>query len=76
MANTNLRRQISSKGMSQNDVALMLTDIMTTIEAICSKLDADSGVTDTNYNSLFARNGSSGSSLPNNLIDVTAQNRG
>jgi len=45
---------LSAKGMHQKDLVATLTEMETNFNAVLTKLDADGGVTDTNYNSLWA----------------------
>lgn len=45
---------LSDKGMWQKDLVATLTEMETNFNAILTKLDADGGVTDTDYNSTYA----------------------
>jgi hypothetical protein len=47
-------RGINAHGMHQRDLIATLAQIETNFNAILTKLDADGGVTDTNYNATYA----------------------
>jgi hypothetical protein len=45
---------LSDKGMWQTDLIAQLTEMETNFNAVLTKLDSDGGVTDVNYNTLWA----------------------
>jgi hypothetical protein len=45
---------LSARGMWQKDLVAELTEFETNLNAVLTKLDADAGVTDTDYNSTYA----------------------
>lgn len=66
---TGMNQRILEKALSQNvtisnESKADIDAMKKTVEALCTKLDADAGITDTDYNALFKKGGSDTDALP------------
>lgn len=82
---TTLKQTITSTGINQEDLVAWMTNVtavvnelqadhatlITCLDDILDKLDADGGVTDTNYGAVHG-DGGSGTALPATLTNSTA----
>lgn len=58
-------------GVLQGDIVEALDRLSKQIDGICAKLDADSGVNDTNFEALYGLGGSNAAAIPSDQIDAS-----